>query len=81
MPFSVRVRSEAGEARFAVRESAEDLDVWALRGEPREVADALALFLNAVAGRAPAHDVRRALLPYSDLPPLDTPPSAVRPSH
>jgi len=68
--YKIRIRRDVGEGRFAITETTEDLDVWALRGTPEEAAEALVTFLNAAATRWPAHQVRIALAPFSDLPPL-----------
>jgi hypothetical protein len=77
-PRLVTGTSRFDTVRFTVRETSEDLDVWALRGTPEVVAQALAAFLDATARDVPAHVVRGALAPFSDLAPLVTPLSAVQ---
>lgn len=68
--FTTRIRRTTGEARFAVRETETDLDVWARHGAPGQVATALATFLNTTAAELSAHEVRAMLAPVSDLPPV-----------
>jgi hypothetical protein len=65
--------------RYAVRETREDLLVWAHGDAPLATAAAVVRFLTDCAGDLSAHEVRATLAPLSDLDALATPPSAVRP--
>lgn len=64
---------------YGVRETSEDLYVWAAGAADPLTASHLSAFLTATVPHLGAHEVRRMLAPMSDLEPLDTPPSAVRP--
>lgn len=78
--YVVKVRATEGEGRHAVKETREDLDVWARKGATLTSVVNLVGFLNDHCADMGAHDVRRMLAPISDLEPLPNPPSAVNPT-